>query len=330
MALKDTLNRRKAKGQPEGTFSPFTPELRYAVSFDVQRAFEGLQPWMVQETIEKNLRTLRMDIIQHVFNGIHPNGMHVDAVRELDVAVAQAETKLIRAYILDAPDDLQALDTVAFSLRHLTEIALACAERGTEYSLLGGRSTANAKFIISIRDAVKIVNERLAEGQVGYFFSESNFIRSSEPELFKGAMEPCLLALQRYETFQDTDKEFRKALDAWKHKDYKQAVHHSGESLEGMLRVLVKELVPEKHDPSSLLTTDVQTLTPKKLWHGAYQHILKGVYALRGDVGAHSEATKARERLATEKDAEATVYLTATMLVFLVRAYEDHSRKTAT
>ncbi|MDC0716146.1 hypothetical protein [Nannocystis bainbridge] len=313
MALLDTLERKKARGLIVEPLSPFDLAARTAVVFSIRRAFKELELFQEYEDIVEDIR---LDIVEHVFHGEHPPGPNIDKFRrQIEADRPPRGIANTLAYILDAKEDLAALDATAVVLRHMVRIV----EDGR------GSQALNERFATGISN----VNGHLAERNIGYQFDGGELIRSSEPVLFKDVMEPCLHVLIRYEIFRDTEREFRKALNSWKKKDYKQAVHHSAEALEGMLRVLVKEILPAKHSASLQTNASVDILNQKKLWAPQHGEIMKKLHALRGDRGAHSEATKPEEGRATEKDAEATVYLSASLLVLIARAYEDHVWKGA-
>lgn len=317
--LWDTLHRKRARGISVEPLSPFNTSVRISIGFDLARLMLERSVIGHPETV---YAPLRLDILQHVFSGHEPSGPNVS-----QAGWSRAAPELCIAYMLDASDDLLALDALGAMLAFLQECADILISRYGDGWYVGDQlvgTRPESQFAHTIRGTIQIINQRLVEHNVGYMFAGNGLIRSSEPELFKGVMEPCLVVLQAHERYKDVAKDFRKALKSWKQKDYKQAVHHSAESLEGMLRVVTKELMPDKHDAGAQIPANAQKLNGKKLWHPTYGKLLTAIYALRGDMGAHSEATKPEGARATDRDAEAVVYLSATMLVFVARSYEQH------
>lgn len=328
MGLWQTLQRRLRKGYPEKVKAPFTEAVRVAVTFDVGVVLNGETARHALD-VRGLLGRVLIDMTRQVFDGFIPGGKHREELERYNFTGEVDPWNDARARILDASTDLAALDALRVLLWHLKSDADQQRARwggpqGDARSML--RAVPGVRIGEEVDELIRDVNQRLRDAGVGYQYHHPDFVLAPEPALDHGIVEPALLLLARHPCFADTDREYRAALTAWKNHNFKQTVHHCGEALEGMLRVLVRELKPEKHQPGLQVPQSVDLLNPLKLWRGPHDMIMKKIAALRGDLGAHSEATKPREARANERDAASLVFLTGTMLMFLGMVYEDATR----
>ncbi len=305
--------------------------VRVAITFDVGVVLGGE---VARHTLDlrRLLRQIQIDMGRQVFDGYVPGGKHRDELERLNFIGDPDPWSDVRARILDAPSDLAALDALRVLLRHLKD---AADRQRSRYGAPGPSEPGmvsvwdrdpgppGIQIGRAVDELIRDINQRLRDAAVGYQYHHPDFIRAPEPELDAEIIDPALLVLRRHPVFSDTDREYRAALAAWKRHDFKQTVHHCGEALEGMLRVLVREFRPHKHRTSLQVPASVDLLNPKKLWRGPHDSIMKKIAALRGDLGAHSEATKPREARANERDAASLVFLTGSMLLYLGMVYED-------
>lgn len=329
MGLWETLQRRLRRGHPEKVKSPFTEPVRVAITFDIGVVLGGE---VARQTLDLRqlLRQVQIDMGRQVFDGFVPNGTYREDLDRFNFTGDVDPWADVRARILDARTDLEALDALRVLLRHLKDAADAQRSRwgggnpaGPMEASTMVRAIPGVQIGEDVDELIRDVNQRLRDAEVGYQYHHPDFVRAPEPELDAEIIDPALLVLRRHPVFADTDREYRAALAAWKRHDFKQTVHHCGEALEGMLRVMVREFRPEKHKTSLQVPASVDALNPKKLWRGPHDTIMKKIAALRGDLGAHSEATKPREARANERDAASLVFLTGSMLLYLGMVYED-------
>ena len=327
VGLWETLQRRLRKGHPEKVKAPFSEAVRVAVTFDIATVLFGE---VAQRTLSPHrlLGQVLVDMTRQVFDGFVPRGKYREELERTNFTGQVDPWADARARILDAGTDLAALDALCVLLRHLKDAADGQRARWSEGPPMEAREmlvrVPGLQIAEDVDELIRDVNQRLRDAGVGYQYHHPRFDMAPEPALDKDIVEPALAVLSRHQCFADTDREYGAALAAWKRHDFKQTVHHCGEALEGMLRVLVQELRPEKHRPGLQVAASVDLLNSLNLWRGPHDTIMKKVAALRGDLGAHSEATKPREARANERDAASLVFLTGTMLVYLGMVYEDH------
>lgn len=323
MSLWQTLVRRLRNGHPEAVRNTFDYRTRVAVTYDVSVLMYSEEARCID--VRRLARLMEIEMHRQVFGGFDPTGpFHKKLAQEYRFSDPDI-VQIIRANVIDASSDLESLDALSIVLRLLKDAA------DQKVSAFGAPTRTwgpygppmEVQFAGAVDELIADVNERLRDTDVGYQFHHPNFVRAPETELDAGIIEPALRILRQNQEFIDTDREFRNALNAWKRQDAKAAVHHSGEALEGMLRVMVKQMAPAQHRPSLQVVASIQILNEHRLWRGPHAEIMKKIAALRGDIGAHSEATKPVALRANQRDADSLVFLTGAMLHYLGSVYED-------
>lgn len=321
MPLWKTLRRRGVPARGE-----FSQELRNAVVFDIYRLLfvTGL-PYTVDRG-DLLLQT-QADMLQHVFAGVEPQGQHVTHSRGLQGREESVlRWALIGSYIKDAEQDICALDATSVVLRRLHR---ATHDFRDQFGDLSDWREAlsipdEVQFIVNVEDLFQTINERFRESDVGFQFvaeDVEDFVMSPEPLLHTEVVEPTLHALARHEELADTEKEYTRALDAWKKEDYKQAVDAAYESVEGMLRVIAR-LSGGSNFESRLIKQSVKALRGKNLWHPIIDQFMLSLAALRNALGGHSEGTKPPEARASAEDAATAVFISGALLVHISAVFE--------
>ena len=179
------------------------------------------------------------------------------------------------------------------------------------------RSIETQQAIEGVSRLVAGVNEVLAEDGVPWRYVEGQLVPAGEPQL-EERVATVLRSLAGDPELQVVDDEFRRALEHLAGGRSKEAITSAGQAVEGMLRLVVKTLRPDKYKPTLIHGDSLKLLQADPPWPPVVGRLLADINALRGALGAHSDATKQSGHRAGAAEAQLQVHIATAALEYLV------------
>jgi HEPN domain-containing protein len=171
-------------------------------------------------------------------------------------------------------------------------------------------------------DAIKELNLRFQQSNLGFKFQERMLIQIDSEELHKEIVRPSLSKLSSDKIYKGADGEYREAFSFYKEGKYEQVLIKCNNAVESCLKAICK-----KHSWSikgNSVTGDLISecknnglfppLTGTHLAH--LTSLTKSVSAIRGDSAAHAPDDEGRN--VTFEVASYVLHLTATNIIFLI------------
>jgi hypothetical protein len=259
--------------------------------------------------------------VHHVYGLIYTDLCEEYGVLSLpESEQARGPCQALRLFIQSAQTD-RALDAIELSFRMMPALQQRL------------HATGLVRLSIDAPEAIEKLNERFKEHAIGYRFEQGRILRIDSEFLQTEAMEPALRLMQA-ETFEGALEEFLVA-----HKHYRQGADHyddcltnCGKSLESTLKTICdrRKWRYNVGDTASKLLDLVFTkeLIPNYLqshFSALRSTLESGVPTIRNREGGHGSGEKPND--VPEYLAAYQLHLTASAIVFLIRANEDFDKR---
>jgi hypothetical protein len=267
---------------------------------------------------EEELQAIQQ--IHHVYNLIYRDLCEEYGVLSLpESEQAKGPCQALRLFIQGAQTD-RALDAIELSFRLMPSLQQRL------------RNTGLVRTSIDAEEAIEKLNSRFREHAIGYRFEQGRVIRIDSEFLQTDAVEPALRLL-RNGAFEGALEEFLVA-----HKHYRQGADHyddcltnCGKSLESTLKTICdrRKWSYKAGDTASKLLELVfsKGLIPNYLqshFSALRTTLDSGVPTIRNREGGHGSGEK--PNAVPEYLAAYQLHLTASAILFLIRANEDFGR----
>jgi len=173
-------------------------------------------------------------------------------------------------------------------------------------------------------DAIKELNLRMKDANLGYEFIDGYIIPINSKELHKKVVKPSLFLLSSEELYKGSDDEYREAFSFYKTAKYAQVLIECNKAIESCLKAICTKrswVIKGKANTGNLITVCKDkglfpSLTSNHLTN--LISLTKSVSAIRGDSAGHGQGTEIRK--VPKELASYVLHLTATNIIFLIES----------
>jgi hypothetical protein len=214
----------------------------------------------------------------------------------------------VRSFFLSCDECEQALDVIELVFRLIDRVA-----RKDDYR-------AQVSPIVTADEAIEELNARFLEHAVGYQYESGNIIRKDSEILHQEVVRPTLELLHD-PVYNGANEEFLAAHEHYRHRKYKESLNECLKAFESTMKAIC-----HKRGWSYNQNDTAKRLIEICISNGLVPTFLQsqlesGIPTVRNKLGGHGQG--AQQQVVSPSLASYSLHLTATTVLFLIRAEKD-------